>query len=655
MHADGIRDSIFELPKVVIRADRIHSADVAGMKQTRMDSTVLMQKRQLSLSELLSENSPVFIKSHGRGALATASFRGTSSSHTQLHWNGIPLNDPASGMVDFSLIPAFIIDDLVLLHGNASIADKGGGLGGSIRAANIPDWENRLSMSYTQSLGSFQSFGEYIQAGIGNNRLQYRIRAYHDQSANNYQFINRSIGYFEDGDIIHPTDTNKYADYRHYGFLQEVYYRPARKHIISMKWWSQLADRGVPRVVSYEGPGKSLISRQADTDHRLVADWFYFTSRGRLLLRTAYARKQMDYFVHNQLPGDHLLALVFSESRQENVFAKASYTHQFSESFSVENTLDVQHHSVLSRDTIAGTGYDQNRFEYSYLLAVRKSLFNRLILNIMLRQDRIDGSFAPIVPFAGFDLQVPGLRNLTVQGNVARNYKQPGLNDLFWQPGGNPELLPEEGFSYEAGLKYHHQFEKHIIRTGFNVFYSDISNWIIWLPGAAGYWQPNNIRRVKTEGVEADLRLNGSFGAFNYQAMAVYSLTNAINHGDPDVWGDTALGKQLAYIPKHSGNLMLQIDYRDWWFGYQYNAYSERFTTSSNDISRRDWLYPYYMNDLSLGRSFDIGNFEASVELKVNNLFNETYRTVLYRPMPGRNYLLVLRLDVLSREQETGR
>jgi outer membrane receptor protein involved in Fe transport len=100
---------------------------------------------------------------------------------------------------------------------------------------------------------------------------------------------------------------------------------------------------------------------------------------------------------------------------------------------------------------------------------------------------------------------------------------------------------------------------------------------------------------------------------------------------------------------------MLQIDYRDWWFGYQYNAYSERFTTSSNDISRRDWLYPYYMNDLSLGRSFDIGNFEASVELKVNNLFNETYRTVLYRPMPGRNYLLVLRLDVLSREQETGR
>ncbi len=655
LHAGGIRDSIFELPQVEVRAFRIHSPEQAGMKQTSIDTSILLQKRQVSLSELLSQNSPVFIKSHGRGALATASFRGTSASHTQFQWNGIPINDPATGMVDFSLIPAFIIDDMVLLHGSASIADGGGGLGGSIRTVNVPGWKSGMNLDYTQSLGSYRSFGEYLHLGIGSQQLQYRMRAYHNQSDNNYRFVNRSVGHFEDGELIHPTDTNKHADYKHYGFLQELYYRPAQKHLLSIKWWSQWTDRGVPRVISYEGPANAMISRQADTDHRVVADWTYFTSKGRLLVRTAYAHKQMDYFVHNQLPGNNLLALVFSESRQENLFGKASYTHHFSESFTIENTLDVRHHSVLSFDTIAGTGYDQKRIEYSYLLAVRKRFFNSLNMNLMLRQERIDGRYAPLVPFAGVDWQLFGLENLTLYGNIACNYKQPGLNDLYWQPGGNPDLLPEEGFSYETGMRYHHQFENHSLQSSFNVFHSDIKNWIIWLPGAAGYWQPFNIRRVRSEGLEADLRMHGSFGALNYQAMAAYSLTNAKNYGDPGVWGETAYGKQLAYIPKHSGNLMLQIEFRDWWFGYQYNAYSERFTTSSNDISRRDWLYPYYMNDVSLGRGFDLGRFNASVEIKVNNLFDETYRTVLYRPMPGRNYLLVLKVDVLSREQETGR
>jgi outer membrane receptor protein involved in Fe transport len=76
---------------------------------------------------------------------------------------------------------------------------------------------------------------------------------------------------------------------------------------------------------------------------------------------------------------------------------------------------------------------------------------------------------------------------------------------------------------------------------------------------------------------------------------------------------------------------------------YQYNAYSERFTTSSNDLTRRDWLYPYFMSDVTLGGELRIRKTGFSAELKIFNLFNETYHSVLYRPMPGRNYQLVLK------------
>ncbi|RPI44861.1 MAG: Plug domain-containing protein, partial [Bacteroidetes bacterium] len=126
--AQGIRDSLFRIEQVEIRADRIFEKEMAGMHETRMDTAVLQEKVNLSLSDLLSENTHVFIKNHGRGALATASFRGTAPSHTQVTWNGLNINTPMAGMVDFSLVPVYIIDGLVLKHGAASLSQQSGGI-----------------------------------------------------------------------------------------------------------------------------------------------------------------------------------------------------------------------------------------------------------------------------------------------------------------------------------------------------------------------------------------------------------------------------------------------------------------------------------------------------------------------------------------------
>jgi len=52
------------------------------------------------------------------------------------------------------------------------------------------------------------------------------------------------------------------------------------------------------------------------------------------------------------------------------------------------------------------------------------------------------------------------------------------------------------------------------------------------------------------------------------------------------------------------------------------------------------------MNDLGLGSGFRVGKVDMSLELKVQNLFNESYHSVLYRPMPGRNFLLVFKARI---------
>ena len=43
-------------------------------------------------------------------------------------------------------------------------------------------------------------------------------------------------------------------------------------------------------------------------------------------------------------------------------------------------------------------------------------------------------------------------KELQVKGNVAYNYRFPSMNDLYWRPGGNPDVKPEDGYSYDASV-----------------------------------------------------------------------------------------------------------------------------------------------------------------------------------------------------------
>lgn len=657
----GIKDSVFRIREVAVVARRVFVKEEAGMKQSSVDSVVLRDKANLSLSQLLSENTPVFIKEHGRGALATASFRGTAPSHTQVNWNGININDPMAGMVDFSLIPVYLVDDLNLKYGAASLADRSGGLGGSINISNTVDWQKRFSFKYMQGIGSYRTFDEFLSVGFGGPRFQSKTRLYHNYSRNDFSFINRGIANVdpETGHVSHPLDTNENAGYKRYGILQEVYFRPDTKNSLSLKWWGQSADRSIPRATSYEGPDNANLNRQQDLDHKVVADWKHYAASGRLMVRSGYSGKQLEYTLRNQVPGVGLVPAIYSESRQHSFLNTLSYTHDFSDKFSAEGRVDADYHDVVSRDTVSGAGYDRSRTEISTFLSLRRSFGWRANVNLMVRQDWIDREPVPLMPYLGFDLRVLKGVDLILKGNIARNYKVPSLNSLYWQPGGNPGLLPEEGLSYELGIAYQavlgggiggpgsrSQGERgsgtHLLTTGLTAYRSDIDNWIIWIPSYRGYWEPKNIRRVLARGLEFTVRLHGNLGPVAYKTAGTYACTRSTSYGDPLVWGDASYGKQLPYVPVHSGNVMIHLSWRGIFLTWQHNSYSERYTTSSNDLTRRDWLYPYFMNDLIAGKDFRLGKVSATAEFKVYNMFNETYHSVLYRPMPGRNYFLMI-------------
>jgi iron complex outermembrane receptor protein len=645
--SQDLQDSVFQLKAIEVMASRDFNKEEAGMALSRVDSTILLEKINLSLSELLSENTPIFIKNYGRGALATASFRGTAPSHTQVLWNGMRLNSPMTGMVDFSLIPVHIIDEMELRSGPASIATLSGGLGGSVIIGNSVDWQNKLIVKYIQGLGSYRTFNEFFQFNLGNQKIQSKTRLYHNYSKNNYTFINRGVADIDlqTGEITNPRDTNDNADYTTYGFLQEVYFKPDSRNIISAKYWYQDAHRTIPRATSYEGPENSNLNRQQDLGHMVVADWKRYGKRNTFLLRSGYTHRMLDYSLKNYVSGLGEVPAIYSESKISVLENMLSYKYDLSESFSIQGSLNGNLNWVKSLDSVSNTGYENDRNEISLFIGVRKSFVDRINLNLMLRQDWVDFNIVPIIPYFGFDFKLLSEKDLLLRGNIARNFNQPSLNDLYWQPGGNPDLLPEEGYSYELGLEYRLSAKHQSLKTNLTAFRTDIENWIIWLPGFKGYWEPRNIMRVLSTGIEFGLGFSGKIKEIEYKTFGNYAYTSSVNKGDPLVWGDESIGKQLPYIPVHSGNLMVNISYHGFFISYQFNSYSERFTTTSNDISSRGSIYPYYMNDIALGKDFILEKLSLSAEFKIYNLFNETYHTVLYRPMPGRNFMLVLMIQ----------
>ena len=125
------------LREVVVSAKR--PMKEIGVQKTTFDSLALKENIALSMADILTYNSSVFVKSYGRATLSTVAFRGTSPSHTQVTWNGMRINNPMLGMTDFSTIPSYFIDRASLLHGTSGVNETGGGLGGLVKLGTTAD------------------------------------------------------------------------------------------------------------------------------------------------------------------------------------------------------------------------------------------------------------------------------------------------------------------------------------------------------------------------------------------------------------------------------------------------------------------------------------------------------------------------------------
>lgn len=623
-----------------------------GVERTTFDSVTLKENIALSIADVLTFNSPLFVKQYGRATLSTVSFRGTGPSHTQVTWNGMRINNPMLGMTDFSMIPSYFIDDASLLHGTSSVNEAGGALGGVVKLSTAPAAADGFGLQYIQGIGMYRTFDEFLRLTWGDEHWQVSTRAVYQSSRNDYKYRNRDKKeniYDEEMSIVgsyYPVERNKSGAFDDVHVLQEIYYNTGRGDRFGLNAWYINSNRELPLLTTDYADDTRFENRQREHTLRSVLSWDRLRRDWKVGAKAGYIHTWMAYDYRRD-PGNGIMtSMTRSRSRIDTFYGQAAGEYAVGDEWLFTADIALHQHFVRSADKNivlqqgdkAIVGYDQGRVEIDAAVSAKWRPAERLGLSAVLREQLYGTKWATVPAlFADYLLSKRG--NVVAKASVSRNFRFPTLNDLYFLPGGNPDLKNETGVQYEAGLSFAVGRDAIYTLSGSASWYDQrIDDWILWLPTTKGFFSPVNIKEVHAYGVEvrADLSVMLARG-LKLDLDGTFSWSPSINVGEPMSPADQSVGKQLPYEPEFSGTATGRLAWRSWGLLWQFCYYSERYTMSSNDITLTGRLTPYVMNNLSLEKGFAFRRADLSLKATINNLFNEEYLSVLSRPMPRMN------------------
>lgn len=582
-----------------------------------LDPRMLHLYRSQSLSRILNQSTPVFMKEYGPGVLATPSIRGGGAGHSLLSWEGIVLNSPMLGTSDFSQAGMGLFDGLTLNLGTSSLRKSSGGLGGLITLKDGgPDprvkADGRNQLLFQQDLASFgtiSSFGKFATSG---KRYTFDLRQSWSQSDNDFIYPDPNS---PNGETLRrPLARQNLWEGR-----ETFRYALDPRNLLTVSAWHRKAFRELPPALLAQDQDES----QWDDFLRARLAWEFEGVKTRYV-RVQAAWLQDNFRYRNGNAG------IDDKSQSRQAVLQAYAWHMLGKGF-----LEMQGRTLYETASSDGFAQDKSRIRGEANLGYQK-VVSRLKYGGGVRQVySSDINEMPTLPYAGIEY----FRNKSKwYASAGRNVRIPTLNDLYWSPGGNPALVPEHSWSVEAGLKSW-QWRGKTWRgdMGVSVFRNEVRDWILWVPNG-NIWEAQNVQSVRAQGAE----LHGEFifrkGWNIAKINAHYSYTSA---RQKDSQSASLEGKQLIYTPHHLGKLRISWDHFNWTTYVGLNYTGRRFVTSDNSLA----LPAYVLPDLSIGYRIRRRGSEFLVQAWCRNLGNDYYEAVVQRPMPGRNYALSLTWD----------
>ena len=584
----------------------------APYKKQILDSSILGHYQCGKLSDMLLNETPVFVKSYGSGSLASLSIRGTGASHTQLFWNGISITSPILGQNDFSLLPVTTFDEAEIHYGLSSLEDGSGGLGGALQLNNAENWNNKLKGVINIGLASFGNYSGNGRVDVGNEKFQLQSGFSANSAKNNFEYTNIAV----EGNLKEKQENGELTQFN---FFQNLYYKANQSNTISLKYNYLNSDRNLPKLVISEQSVQNL----KDDSFRSLLEWSRIKSKSLLSLKFAYLYERLRY--------TDSLSDVNTKFEINSVRSQVKYKYdllgwfiQATFNADLDNAISTNYSDEISQSKLSG------------MVSVRKKVAERLLFHGLVREDFISSNISPLQPSLGLNYEV--LKGMYIKLNGARSYRYPALNELYWNGDGsigNLDLLPESGWNGESGLMIQKSIKELItVSTEITGFYSKIKNWILWTPDtiSGSFWTTENKQKVENKGFETSLSIKYKSKGLQLDANMFYAYTSSI---------DEETRKQLIYVSLHSYKLNFSAVYRKFEARFNYNFTDRRYIATDNN-----WYMPNYsLSSLSIGKQVILNKNKLLVRFSIHNLFDRQYQAIAWRPMPGRNYVLTLRYD----------
>lgn len=593
-----------------------------GQKVKTIDSATLQQYQVQSMANLLTQQVPVFVKSYGFNGLATLNFRGSSSAQSTVLWNGIPIQNAALGIADVSALPVAFMNKVNIVYGGSAALWGSGNVGAALLLENdAPVFDSTLRLlSVIYGAGSFGQNMGGCNGSISGRKWYLSGNVFVQTALNDFTYTN------EAGTKVNMPNSHLQSD----AVLMEGAYKLGAQNVISLTGWYQQYNRQIPP----ELVEASSVKKQTDGSLRLLADWNKQSGSNKWYAKSSFIRDEVNY------------------TNSAILLHTDNVVYQYYQEIGWKKELNRYGRLVLFTPLQAawlkpqGTGKTDQQDKVALAGAYDFKYFNeRLDVAVNGRVERIINNGGSLMQknifLPGANASYAIYNWLQVRANIQYTYRTPTLNELYYFPGGNTSLKPEQGWNEDAGYTVKAATGKFSLYHDASVFTRDIHDWILWIGGAI--WTPHNIAEVHSRGVETENYFTYTIGDWKLHAglNTAYVLATTVTSY---IYNDGSIGKQIPYTPRYNGQANLGFSYRKLSVNYNHTYTGYRFTTSDES----DFIHPYHTGNLQLMYQANLNKHSFWFTGQCNNIWNAQYQVVEFRPMPGINWLFGVKADIIS-------
>lgn len=581
----------------------------------------------MTLGDVLERSEPLTLRRYGAdAALTTMSVRGIAADQTVVLLNGIQLNSPQNGLVDLSTIPLNGIERIEIARGGASSLYGNHAMGGVV---NIITQSARGDQPVVDILAGGGSFGLRrinVQSQINASSFDLSVGLGRDQADGDFRFSDPLTG--------NGTLKRENADYiRSFATFDGHVRLDNETTLRTFTRYSQV-DRGVP------GPffGQQATDRQED-EHlhtaiaisRMISDDVVVEIRPFLIYSDMFYESPVWDYTSRSINRQYGAAFDVSSQISSDIFMTFGGEVSDASVDATDLTGDIERVNTVA--------YLSGEWGLPSLGNVKTTLFPSI------RYDRFSNNHAEgdrrlyeeITWKMGVTFQPFRYERFLIRGSAGRNFKAPGLNDMYWVPGGNTELVPERSTGYDAGIRWDVPFARGLLLDA-GIFAIRAKDRIVWIPDTETWiWSPVNLRKVHADGFEFDLRWKPDESpvtlglSYTYQDVRQFIT-------DEETGRET--GNQLPFVPRNliSGEIGFDAAGMRLTVYPRYN--SERYTTEQND----EYVDGYFLVDIRSDYMINLRTLSAIVGLDIKNIFNADYQVIQHYPMPGRHFEVSVRV-----------